>query len=179
MFSHHDDDDQFELSEEFLQDNRNQQEQIHDLSVLSSLMSYHIHSEQILSSESQLIRSKFQRVFQFLQTDIYNEPMKHALGDQMKHINDVDEALIKLNRNATLKFRNYKQFRERVRLAAFNERPSTSSVPTPHYSTFYSRYSLRSLLHSITFKWFISIVICLDAVKYHQYRMHCCVHHRL
>lgn len=180
MFSHSDeDDDRFDLSEEIYRSissdnsNRHQQEHFHDLSVLSSLMSYHIHSDQILSSESQLIRSKFQRFFQFLQTDIYNEPMKQALGDQITHINDVDDALMKLSRNATLKFRNYKHFREQVRLATFNERPSTSSSRTPHHSTFYSRYTLRSLLHSITFKWFISIVICLDAVKSRKHRMHC------
>lgn len=147
---------------------------MNDLSLLSSLMSYHIKSDQIISSESHLIRLKFQRFFQFLQTDIYNEPMKQALGDQITHITDVDDALMKLSGNATLKFRNYKQFRERVRLASSNDRrqvttdqlrPSTSSSRTPRSLPFYSRYSLRYLLHSTTFRWFISIVICFDAVR--------------
>lgn len=151
----------------------NNQQDMNDLSLLSSLMSYHIKSDQIISSESHLIRSKFQRFFQFLQTDIYNEPMKQALGEEIIHMNDVDHTLMKLSRNATLKFRNYKQFRQQARLASSNEqrpapsdqwRSSTSSSRTP----FYSRHSLRYLLHSTTFRWFISIVICFDAVTYYS-----------
>jgi hypothetical protein len=92
----------------------NKQKEINDLLSLSSLMSYHINSDNILSSESRLIHSKFQRLFHFLGTDIYNEPMKQALGDQISNLDEVNNALINLNRNATLKFRNYKQFREHV-----------------------------------------------------------------
>ena len=49
-------------------------------------------------------------------TDVYNEPMTQALGDQISNLAEVEEAMINLNRNSTLKFRNYKQFREQVRL---------------------------------------------------------------
>ncbi|CAF4979734.1 unnamed protein product, partial [Rotaria magnacalcarata] len=61
---------------------------------------------------SRLIHSKFQRLFHFLVTDVYTEPIKQALGDEISNLAEVDDGLIELNRNATLKFRNYKQFRE-------------------------------------------------------------------
>jgi hypothetical protein len=192
-FEMSDDDDEIYRSISSENYNINKQEQINDLLALSSLMSYHINSDQIISSEYHLIHSKFQRLFV---TDVYNEPMRHALGDQISNITEVDNALINLSRNATLKFRNYKQFREQVRLiffflsllenflqllAASNERRntsenlhhqstnlrrSTSNSNTPRSFSFYSKTSLRYLLHSSFFKWFISIVICLDAVNY-------------
>lgn len=92
----------------------NKPNSINDLLALSSLMSHHINSDDFLSSESRLVRSKSQRLFHFLITDIYNEPMTQALGDRISNLAEVDDALINLNRNATLKFRNYKQFREQV-----------------------------------------------------------------
>jgi len=94
--------------------NANKQNEINDLLALSSLMSYHINSDNILTSETRLIHSIFQRVFHFLVTDVYNEPITQALGDQISNLAEVDDALINLNRNATLKFRNYQQFREQV-----------------------------------------------------------------
>ena len=48
------------------EDNIIKQEQMNDLLALSSLMSYHNKSDHILSSESHLIHSKFQRLFHFL-----------------------------------------------------------------------------------------------------------------
>jgi hypothetical protein len=117
-----DEDDNNELNQHELyrsissdQHSANKQEQINDLLALSSLMSYQLNSEKILSSESRLIHSKFQRLFHFLVTDVYNQPMTQALGDQISNIAEVDDALINLTRNATLKFRNYKQIREQVR----------------------------------------------------------------
>lgn len=92
----------------------NKQEWIHDLLALSSLMSYHVNSDDFISSESRLIHSKFQRLFHFLTTDVYNEPIKQAFGDRISNLAEIDDALINLNRNATLKFRNYKQIREQV-----------------------------------------------------------------
>jgi hypothetical protein len=191
---------ELEISNRSISSDKSQQEEINDLLALSSLMSYHINSEQIISSESHLIHSKFQRLFHFLVTDVYNEPMRQALGDQISNLMEVDNALINLSRNATLKFRNYKQIREQVRLILFSIlgknllakiflffqllasssnarrntsetlRRSTSSSNTPRASSFYSKTSLRYLLHSSFFKWFISIVICLDAVNYSLHR---------
>jgi chemotaxis methyl-accepting protein methylase len=105
--------DEDDLSDEHID---NKQDRINDLLTLSSLMSPHINSDDFLSSESRLVRSKFQRLLHFLTTDVYNEPMTQALGDRISNLAEVDDALINLNRNATLKFRNYKQFREQVRL---------------------------------------------------------------
>jgi hypothetical protein len=92
----------------------NNNETIPDLLTLSSLMSHGIRSDDFLSSESRLIRSKFQRLFHFLLIDVQNEPMTHALGNSIFTNIQIDDALLNLNRNATLKFRNYKQFREQV-----------------------------------------------------------------
>jgi hypothetical protein len=82
---------------------------------LSSLMSQQMPSNEFTSSESRLIRSKVQRLFNFLVNDVYDESTAQAPGDQIFNLAQVDETLIKLNRNATLKFRNYKQLREQVR----------------------------------------------------------------
>lgn len=101
-----------ELNHQFISTSK--QKQINDLLSLSSLMSFHINSDHILSSESRLIHSKFQRTFDFLDTDVYNEPITQVLAGQISNIAEVDDALINLNRNATLKFRNYQQFREQV-----------------------------------------------------------------
>ncbi|CAF0823620.1 unnamed protein product [Rotaria sp. Silwood1] len=166
--------------------NVNKQEWVNDLLALSSLLSHHINSSDFISSESRLIHSKFQRLFHFLITDVYNEPTTHALGDHISNLAEVDDALINLNRNATLKFRNYKQFREQ-RLASSNERQDTSFTSEHIYNRwtkmrqtissaiirrdplFRSKSSLRYfvhwLLHSSFFKWFISIIICLDVVS--------------
>ncbi len=114
-----DDDEQNFRSISSEKHNTNKQEQINDLLALSSLMSYHIKSDEIISSENHLIHSKFQRLFHFLVTDIYNESITQALGDQISNLTEVDNTLIKLNRNATLKFRNYKQFREQVHCLLF------------------------------------------------------------
>ncbi|CAF4426895.1 unnamed protein product, partial [Adineta steineri] len=81
---------------------------------LSSLISHHTDSNDFISSESRLIHSKFQHLFHFLVNDISNESMTQALGDKISNLDQVNDALINLNRNATLKFRNYKQFREQV-----------------------------------------------------------------
>ncbi|CAF2733163.1 unnamed protein product [Rotaria sp. Silwood2] len=164
----------------------NKQEWINDILALSSLLSHHTNSDNVISSESRLIHSKFQRLFHFLVTDVYNEPATQALGDHISNLAEVDDALINLNRNATLKFRNYKQFREQ-RLASSNERRDTSLTSEhidnrwtnirqtisrsnlDHDPLFRSKSSLRYfvywLLHSSFFKWFISIIICLDVVK--------------
>ncbi|CAF1024890.1 unnamed protein product [Rotaria sordida] len=164
----------------------NKQEYINDLLALSSLMSHHINSDDFISSESRLIHSKFQRLFHFLLTDVYNEPITQALGDHISNLTEVDDALINLNRNATLKFRNYKQFREQ-RLASSNERRDTSFTSQHIYNRwtnirqtisnsnierdplFRSKSSLRYfiswLLHSSFFKWFIGIIICLDVIS--------------
>jgi hypothetical protein len=96
--------------------NDDKREWINDLLGLSSLLSHHINSEDFIASESRLVRSKFHNLFHFLLTDVYNEPMTQALGDHISNLTQVDDALINLNRNATLKFRNYKQFREQVYL---------------------------------------------------------------
>ena len=95
-------------------DNADQIEEIKDLLALTSLMSHHVQSDHFLASESSLIRSKFLRLFHFLLTDVQHEPMAQASGDTIATVDQVDDALINLNRNATLKFRNYKQFRELV-----------------------------------------------------------------
>ena len=87
---------------------------IHDLLALSSLFSSGIDADQFLASESRLIRSKLQRLFQHLLTDAQCEPVTQASGDQISTSAHVDDALLSLNRHATLKFRNYKHFREQV-----------------------------------------------------------------
>lgn len=92
----------------------NTRQGVDDLLALSSLMSNHVHSDHFLASESRLIHSKFQRLFHFLLTDVQHEPMIQASGDAISMPEHVDDALINLNRSATLKFRNYKQFREHV-----------------------------------------------------------------
>lgn len=99
----------------------NTRQGVDDLLALSSLMSNHVHSDHFLASESRLIHSKFQRLFHFLLTDVQHEPMIQASGDAISMPEHVDDALINLNRNATLKFRNYKQFREHVGLSGSSE----------------------------------------------------------
>jgi len=94
--------------------NVNKQARLNDLLTLSSLMSHHINSDDFISSESRLVRSKLQRLFHFLVTDVYNESITEALGDRISNLAEVNDTLINLNRNATLKFRNYKQIREQV-----------------------------------------------------------------
>ncbi|CAF1066246.1 unnamed protein product [Rotaria magnacalcarata] len=150
----------------------NQQEWVHDLLALSSLMSHHINSNDFISSESRLIHSKFQRLFHFLVTDVYTEPIKQALGDEISNLAEVDDGLIELNRNATLKFRNYKQFREQRLLSSnvsTNMRPTISNSNIGRYRMFRStssfRYFVHWLLHSSFFTWFISIIICLDVIS--------------
>ena len=114
----------------------NKSNSINDLLALSSLMSHHINSDDFLSSESRLVRSKSKRLFHFLITDIYNEPMTQALGDRISNLAEVDDALINLNRNATLKFRNYKQFREQVRSS------TSQNIVLLNYLTFSYWYRL-------------------------------------
>ena len=116
-----DDDDDDELDRSIFQSfsasdqyNGIQNDEINDLLALSSLMAHHVQSDHFIASESSLIRSKFQRLFHFLLTDGQHESMAQALGDVIVNADQVDDALINLNRNATLKFRNYKQFRELV-----------------------------------------------------------------
>ena len=92
----------------------NEHESVNNLLALSSLMTRHINSDDFLSSESRLVHSKFQRLFHFLLTDVHNEPIIEALGDHISTLADVDDALIHLNRNATLKFRNYRKFIDRI-----------------------------------------------------------------
>lgn len=96
--------------------NARRQDQINDLLGLSSLMSYHLKSDEKISSEHHVIHSKFERLFNFLLTDVYHEPMHQILGEQISNLTDVEQAMLKLNRNAVLKFRNYKQFREQVQI---------------------------------------------------------------
>lgn len=96
-----------------------QQEQIHDLLSLSSLMSYHMNSDNILSSETRFVHSKFQRIFHFLLSDQSNQSIRQALGDQISNLDQVDNTLKDLNRNATLKFRNYQRIRQQVSLPFF------------------------------------------------------------
>jgi hypothetical protein len=94
--------------------NVNKQARLNDLLTSSSLMSHHINSDDFISSESRLVHSKLQRLFHFLVTDVYNESITEALGDRISNLHEVNDTLINLNRNATLKFRNYKQIREQV-----------------------------------------------------------------
>lgn len=96
------------------------QDQINDLLGLSSLMSFHLKSDEKISSENHLIHSKFERLFNFLLTDVYNEPTNQILGEQISNLTEIEQAMMKSNRNATLKFRNYKQFREQVTSASFS-----------------------------------------------------------
>ncbi|CAF0810931.1 unnamed protein product [Adineta steineri] len=161
----------------------NKQEDINDLLGLSSLISHHTDSNDFISSESRLIHSKFQHLFHFLVNDISNESMTQALGDKISNLDQVNDALINLNRNATLKFRNYKQFREQL-LASSNEKRNISITSNnlnnrstnSRQSTIDSRlqrylsknalkYLVHYFIHSSFFKWFISIVICLDAIS--------------
>ncbi|CAF0754215.1 unnamed protein product [Adineta steineri] len=161
----------------------NKQEDINDLLGLSSLISQHTDSNDFISSESRLIHSKFQHLFHFLVNDISNESMTQALGDEISNLDQVNDALINLNRNATLKFRNYKQFREQL-LASSNEKRNISITSdnlnnrstNSRQSTIDSRlqrylsknalkYLVHYFIHSSFFKWFISIVICLDAIS--------------
>ena len=109
--------DELNQSESILssdEQNIHRQKSVDDLLALSSLILHHIDSNDFISSEGRLVHSKFQRLFHFLVTDVYNEPMTQALGDHITNLAEVDETLINLSRNATLKYRNYKQFREQV-----------------------------------------------------------------
>ena len=109
--------DELNQSESILssdEQNIRQQKSVDDLLALSSLMLHHIDSNNFISSESRLVHSKFQRLFHFLVTDVHNESMTQALADHITNLTEVDETPINLSRNATLKFRNYKQFREQV-----------------------------------------------------------------
>lgn len=119
-----DEDEEDELDRSIFQSNAtsdpthgDHHEEIQDLLALSSIMSHHVPSDHFLGSESSLIRSKFLRLFHFLLTDVQNEPMGQALGDAINTADQLDDALIHLSRNTTLKYRNYRQFRELVRPA--------------------------------------------------------------
>ena len=173
-------------------------DEINDLLALSSLMSHHVESDHFLASESSLIRSKFLRLFHFLLTDTEHEPMAQASGDTIATADQVDDALINLNRNATLKFRNYKQFRELVGLllhpsvtccicrsqlniaspnvepSSPSRRPQLKKIRLNHQFWFRSRDLLRYYAHRLIqnriFTWFISMMICLDAVSSNDVR---------
>ncbi|UJR27944.1 hypothetical protein I4U23_009204 [Adineta vaga] len=165
------------ISNSSFSENRN--EQFNDLLALSSLISQPGNTDDLTSSESRLIHSKIQRLFHFLVNDVYNESMTRAQGEQISNLTQIDHTLINLNRNATLKFRNYKQFREQL-LASSNIRRNTSeplrnsidrktyfNQMTNNFNSQYQslRYRIHWLVHSSFFKWFISIVICLDAIS--------------
>lgn len=77
--------------------------------------SRHLTPSQFLSAESRLIQSKFRRFLHFLLTDLENEPIAEAPLDSIRSTTHLDETLLHFGRTATLKFRNYKLFRERVR----------------------------------------------------------------
>ena len=114
--SSHTDDHQIHECISMLSSSGNTNEQINDLLGLSSLLSRQTNSNEFISSESRLIRSKIQRLFHSLTNDACKESMAQAQGDRISNLVQVDHALIELGRNATLKFRNYKQLREQVRI---------------------------------------------------------------
>ncbi|CAF0990795.1 unnamed protein product [Didymodactylos carnosus] len=160
----------------------NQREWINDLTALGSLMSHHVGDDDFVASESKLVRSKLQRLFGFVLSDMNSEPMSQALGDNISNLNEVDDALLNLNRNATLKFRNYKQFREEF-IAATEDgqdlvgqqqrnvklRKRASHMQRDQFGR--SRISLSYfsywLIRSAFIQWFIGIAIFVDAVSYH------------
>ena len=121
---------------------------IDDLLALSSLFTTGtVDTDPLLASESRLIRSKLQRLFQHLLTNAQSEPVTQASGDQISSSEHVDDALLKLNRHATLKFRNYKHFREQVSRSksrsklllvspSFWPRPMNGGILLSHPKTF-------------------------------------------
>ncbi|CAF1376657.1 unnamed protein product [Adineta ricciae] len=169
--SSHIDDHKIHECISILSSSGNTNEQINDLLGLSSLLSQQTSSNEFISSESRLIRSKIQRLFHFLANDAYKESVAQAEGDRISNLVQVDHTLIELGRNATLKFRNYKQLREQllastiVRTAEQHEmnlKPTTISSISPYNPL---KHYVHWLVQSSFFKWFISLIICLDAVR--------------